>query len=162
MSRMCFFFFKQKTAYEVRISAGVHTCALPILAWRSSVATIGTSGPTFARSAASSSPSASSVVSVTMAPCSASTIPSNGPSVSIASSSAPLRVCQVSAVHARRDDEAVQTPLHGGRQRRDGMGKRDRQQERRLPDQPRTERTADRDELRGPPGTGKAPPRTTE
>src|SRR3546814_2382544 len=25
-----FFFFKQKTAYEMRISAGVQTCALPI------------------------------------------------------------------------------------------------------------------------------------
>src|SRR3546814_13067280 len=27
---MYFFFFKQKTAYEMRISAGVQTCALPI------------------------------------------------------------------------------------------------------------------------------------
>src|SRR3546814_16326912 len=27
---LCFFFFKQKTAYEMRISAGVQTCALPI------------------------------------------------------------------------------------------------------------------------------------
>src|SRR3546814_9976239 len=27
---VCFFFFKQKTAYEMRISAGVQTCALPI------------------------------------------------------------------------------------------------------------------------------------
>src|SRR3546814_1194946 len=28
-----FFFFKQKTAYEMRISDGVQTCALPISGW---------------------------------------------------------------------------------------------------------------------------------
>src|SRR3546814_3741619 len=32
-----FFFFKQKTAYEMRISAGVQTCALPISTLRLTV-----------------------------------------------------------------------------------------------------------------------------
>src|SRR3546814_4714050 len=40
---LCFFFFKQKTAYEMRISDGVQTCALPI-----SSCAKGADGPTCA------------------------------------------------------------------------------------------------------------------
>ena len=55
------------------------------LACRSSVAAIGTSGPSTSRRAASSVPSPSSVCSATIAPCRLSNTPSNGPSFAAAS-----------------------------------------------------------------------------
>ena len=83
------------------------------LACRSSVVAIGTSGPTTPRSSSSSAPSASSSVSVTMAPCSDRQMPSSLPAFRAASTIMSRIVSQHSRV-SLPEGVALAAPAHTG------------------------------------------------